>query len=116
MVGIFSLYVFKFFAKFVSGSVKKSDAKFKKDSRQGYYWVSQEGERISCMWATGEWGLGATGEGGNNRVTATMCKPGTKKSVEEFVHDLMRRVQIDGGAINKMKAARNYMHLKRRPG
>ena len=104
----------KFFAKFVSGNVKKSDVKFKKDSRQGYYWVSQEGERISCMWATGEWGVGAIGEGGNNRITATMCKPGTKKSLEEFVHDLMDRVKIDGGAINKMKAAGNYNAPKKK--
>jgi hypothetical protein len=98
----------KFFAKFVSGSAKRSDVKFKNDSRLGYYWISQEGERLSCLWSTGEWGIGAVGVSGNNRITVSMCKPGKKKLVEDFLHDLMARVQIDGGTINKMKAAGNY--------
>ena len=99
----------KYFSRHVPLDVKTSDLKYKDDSRQGYYWVSQEGERVSCMWATGGWGGGdAHGTGGNNRIVVFVCRPGKKKPLEEFVHDLMDRVKIDGGAINKMRAAGNY--------
>ena len=70
--------------------------------------MSQEGAKASCLWSTGEWGVGAIGEGGNNRITVSVCRPGKKKPLEEFLHRLMSRVEIDGGAINKLKASGSY--------
>jgi hypothetical protein len=88
-----------------SWKANKQDVKFSEDSRTGYYWISKGSNNFACMIAVGEWGVGAAGMSGNNRITAIACKPGSKENLETFIHDLMKRVRIDDGAINKLKAS-----------
>ena len=98
----------KYFSKYVPQNATKQDVKYSNDARQGYYWISQQGKNLSCMRVKGEWGVGAGAVGGDNQITASACKPGPKEKLEAFMHDLMKRVRIDGGTINKLKASGKY--------
>jgi hypothetical protein len=91
-----------------SWKANKQDVKFSEDSRTGYYWISKGSNNLACMIAIGEWGVGPDGLSGNNRITAIGCKAGSKENLETFIHDVMKRIRLDNGAINKLKASNKY--------
>lgn len=100
-------------SKYGLQNISKDDVKESEDSRQGYMWVSREKNNMACMIALGEWGTSS--RGGDNQINVRVCRAGPKENLEAFVHDLMKRVRIDGGVINKLKTSGKYTAPEAKP-
>ena len=105
----------KHMSKFLPLNISKNDVQKSEDGREGYFWASQQKNNVSCMMVVGIWGIGGSNGpgGGDNKIQGSACRAGNKENLEAFMHDIMKRVRIDGGAINKMKASRKYKALKK---
>ncbi len=88
-----------------------------RDSHLGEYsWVSKSNNKASCMVIALIFGDPTWLFGGNQRIHALACwskRRGSKEKLETFMHDLMDRIRLDEGAVNKLKAAgRNSVPAK----
>lgn len=88
------------------------DRKYRESGLGEYSWISKSNKKASCMNLGLVFGLPTWKFGGNQRIIAGTCwanrRPGTQNKLESFMHDLMDRIRLDEGAINKMKAAGKY--------